>query len=84
MYYWFLCAITFYLFLCQWQLFPIEQAKLGVRLDMVGQPPHRNLGVMERQYMVSIHNKSPVREVLIPPTKHEEGKTLSWGQDSSI
>lgn len=69
-YYW-ISVQTFNLFLWEWLLFPKEQADLSLRPGLVGHKhPHRDLGVMERQYMVNIHDKSPVRQVLIPPTKH--------------
>lgn len=70
LYYW-ISVLTFNLFLWEWLLFPIERADLGLRPGLVGHKhPHRHLGVMERQYMVNIHDKSPVRQVLIPLTKH--------------
>lgn len=82
-YYW-ISVLTFNLFLWEWLLFPREQADLGVRPGLVGHKhPHTDLGVMERQNMVNIHDKSPVRQVFIPPTKHR-GETLSWKQASTI
>lgn len=69
-YYW-ISVLTFNLFLWEWLLFSKEQADLGLRPGLVGHKhPHRDWGVMERQYMVNIHDKSPVRQVLIPPAKH--------------
>lgn len=69
-YYW-ISVLTFNLFLWEWLLFPKARADPGPRPGLVGHKhPHRDLGVMERQYMVNIHDKSPVRQVLIPPTKH--------------
>lgn len=69
-YYW-ISVLTFNLFLWEWLLFSKEQAHLGLCAGLVGHKhPHRDLGVMEHQYMVNIHDKSPVRQVLIPPTKH--------------
>lgn len=69
-YYW-ISVLTFNLFLRGWLLFPKEQADLGLCPGLVGHKhPHRDLSVMERQCMVNIHDKSPVRQVLIPPTKH--------------
>lgn len=71
-YYW-ISVLTFNLFLCEWLLFPKEQADLGLRPGLIGHKhPHRDLGVMKHQYMVNIHDKSPVRQVLIPPAKHGE------------
>lgn len=68
LYYWIL-VLTFNL--RSWLLFPIEAAYLGLLPGLVGHKcPRRHLGVMERQYMVNIHDKSPVRQALIPLTKH--------------
>lgn len=51
--------------------FSKEQTDLGLHLGLAGHKyPHRNLGAVERQHMFNIHNKSPVRWVLIPPAKH--------------
>lgn len=70
LYYW-ISILTFNLVLWEWLLFPKEQADLGLRPGLLGhKQPHRDLGVMERQYMVNIHDKSPVRQALIPLTKH--------------
>lgn len=60
LYYWIL-FLTFNLFLWSRLLFPIEGAYLGLLPGLVGHKcPRRHLGVMERQYMVNIHDKSPV------------------------
>ena len=76
-YYW-IPVPTFNLFLWQWLLFSKEHANPGLHPGPVGHKhPHRDLWVMERQYMVNIHGKSPVRRVLFPPTKH-------WRKTSSI
>lgn len=64
---------TFNLFL----LFPKERAYLRLRPGLVGHKyPHSYFGVMEDQCMINIHEKSPVRQALIPVTKHAGSKTL--------
>ena len=81
-YYW-ISVLTFNLLLREWLLFPKEQADLGVRPGLVGHKHlHRDLGVMERHDMVNIHDKSPVRQVLIPPAKHG-GQNIIRREDSS-
>lgn len=66
-------VLTFNLFL----LFPKERADLCLRPGLVGHKhPHRYLGVMEHRCMVNIHEKSPVRQVLIPVTKHVGQKII--------
>lgn len=68
-------ALTFNLFLREQLLFPKKQADLCLCPGLVGHKhPRVDLGAMKHQYMVNIDVKSPVRQVLFPPNKHE-GKT---------
>lgn len=59
-YYW-ISVVTFNLLL--WGRFPQNRLFWGLHPGLVGHNhPHRQRGVMERQHMVNIHVKSPVRQ----------------------